>query len=75
MEGTELWIQQPGSPLAQRLFVGRLEGVEGPVLALLTEAGPRIVAVLVDDEAEFLVAELLATLPGSALTARGADRA
>jgi len=72
LEGTELWIQMPGSPLARRLFVGRVEGVDGPVLALVGDAGPRVLAVLLDDEAELELADLLATLPDAALVVRDA---
>lgn len=71
-DGTELWIQRPGSPLARRLFVGRLAGVDGPVLALVTESGPRVLAVLLDDEAEMALAELIASLPDAALDVRDA---
>lgn len=67
LDGTELWIQMPGSPLARRLFVGRVEGVDGPVLALVGDAGPRVLAVLLDDEAELELADLLASLPDAAL--------
>ena len=72
MDGTELWIQRPGSPLGQRLFVGRLDGYEDPVVALLAESGPRILAILVDEEAELDLADVLATLPEAALSTRGA---
>ena len=68
MDGIELWIRQPGSPLAARLFVGRLEGMDDPVVALVGDAGPRVLAVLVDDEAEMAFAELLAQLPEAALS-------
>lgn len=70
VDGTELWIQRPGSPLAERLFVGRLAGYEGPVVATLTPAGARILAVLVDEEAEFALAALLEMLPEAALSTR-----
>ena len=46
MDGIELWIRQPGSPLAARLFVGRLEGMDDPVVALVGDAGHRVLAVL-----------------------------
>lgn len=72
LDGTELWIQMPGSPLARRLFVGRVEGVDGPVLALVGDAGPRVLAVLLDDEAELELADLLASLPDAALVVRAA---
>jgi len=68
MDGIELWIRQPGSPLAARLFVGRLEGMDDPVVALVGDAGHRVLAVLVDDEAEMAFAELLAQLPEAALS-------
>ena len=71
MDGTELLIRMPGSPLGQRLFVGRLDGYEGSVMALLTADGPRILAVLLDDEAEMELSELLASLPDAALETRG----
>jgi hypothetical protein len=65
-------IRQPGSPLALRLFVGRLDGMDDPVVALIGDligdAGPRVLAVLVDDEAEMALAELLALLPEAALS-------
>lgn len=72
LEGTELWIQMPGSPLARRLFVGRVEGVDGPVLALIGDAGPRVLAVLLDEEAELELADLLGSLPDAALVVRDA---
>ncbi len=72
MDGTELWVQMPGSPSAQRLFVGRLDGYEGSVVALLTEAGPRMLAVLLDEEAEMELSALLETLPDAALEVRAA---
>lgn len=71
MDGTELMVQMPGSPTAQRLFVGRLDGYEGSVVALVTEGGPRILAVLLDEEAESELSELIASLPGAALATRG----
>lgn len=71
-DGTELWVQMPGSPLARRLFVGRLDGVDGPVIALVGDAGPRVLAVLLDDEAELELADLLASLPDAALDVRDA---
>ncbi|MDZ7799260.1 MAG: hypothetical protein U5K81_00520 [Trueperaceae bacterium] len=72
MDGTELWVRRPGSPEALRLFVGRMEGHEGPVLALITESGPKLLAVVLDDDAEIALSELLAELPGSALEVRSA---
>lgn len=72
-DGTELWIQMPGSPLARRLFVGRVDGLDGPVLALVGDAGPRVLAVLLDDEAELELADLLASLPDAALAVRDAE--
>lgn len=73
MDGTELWIRRPGSPEARRLFVGRLDGHDGPVLALRTEAGPRLLAVLLGDEEEAELTELLAELPEAALDLRAAQ--
>jgi hypothetical protein len=67
MDGTTLWIQTPGAPTMRGLFVGRVEGVDAPVLALQTPAGARVLAVLVDDEAEMELADLLAGLPDAAL--------
>ncbi|MDR9392655.1 MAG: hypothetical protein RI554_11590 [Trueperaceae bacterium] len=72
LDGTELWIQRPGSPLAQRLFVGRVQGVDDPVVALITAAGPRVLAVLLDEEAEVELAELFASLDEAALEVRPA---
>lgn len=73
MDGTELWIRRPGSPEARRLFVGRLEGREGPVLALRTDAGFRVLAVLLGDEEEAELTELLAELPEAALDLRASQ--
>jgi hypothetical protein len=72
LDGTELWVQMPGSPLARRLFVGRIEGVDGPVIALVGDTGPRVLAVVLDDEAELELADLLASLPDAALVVRDA---
>ncbi len=72
VDGIDLWVQRPGSPEARRLFVGRIDGVPDPVLALRTDAGPRILAVLVDDEAEQELTDLLSTLPDSVLDVRDA---
>lgn len=71
MDGTELLIQMPGSPLAERLYVGRLDGYEGSVVALLRPEGPRILAVLLDEEAEMELSEVLGNLPDAALQTRG----
>lgn len=73
MDGIDLWIQRPGSPLASRLFVGRLDGLEEPVVAVRTPSGPKILAVLVDDEAERSLTELLEILPDAVLSVRDAD--
>lgn len=70
MEGTELLIQQPGAPSATRVYVGRLDGFEGPVIAKLTPEGAQILAVLVDEEAEMAFSELLELLPDNALAVR-----
>lgn len=70
MDGTELLIQQPGAPQATRLFVGRIEGYDAPVVAELTEAGARILAVLVDEDAEMALSDLLGLLPENALQVR-----
>lgn len=73
MDGTELLIQMPGSPFAKRLFVGRIEGYQDPVVALLREDGPRILAVLLDEEAEMEFAEVLGDLSDAALALRDVD--
>lgn len=70
MDGTELLIQQPGAPSATRLYVGRLDGFDGPVVARLTPEGARILAILVDEEAEMELSELLELLPDNALAVR-----
>lgn len=72
-DGTELWVRMPGSPFARRLFVGRIDGVDGPVVALLGDAGPRVLAVLLGEEAEMELADLIATLPDAALAVRDAE--
>ena len=72
IDGIDLWVQRPGSPQARRLFVGRLDEFPDPVVALRTDAGPRILAVLVDDEAERELADLLSTLPDAVLDVRDA---
>jgi hypothetical protein len=67
MDGTTLWIQTPGAPTMRGLFVGRVEGVDAPVLALQTPAGVRVLAVLVGEAAEMELADVLAGLPDAAL--------
>lgn len=72
LDGIDLWVQRPGAPDARRLFVGRLDGVPDPVVAVRTDAGARILAVLVDDAAEAELTELLSTLPDAAIAVRDA---
>jgi hypothetical protein len=67
MEGTTLWIQTPGAAAMRGLFVGRIEGVDAPVVALQTPAGARVLAVVTDEEAEMELADLLGALPDAAL--------
>lgn len=67
MEGTTLWIQAPGAPTMRGLFVGRIEGVDAPVVALQTPDGVRVLAVVTGDEAEMELADLLGSLPDAAL--------
>lgn len=67
MDGTTLWIQTPGAPTMRGLFVGRVPGVDAPVLALQTPDGTRVLAVLTGEEAEMELAELLGGLPDAAL--------
>ena len=67
MDGTTLWIQIPGAPSMRGLFVGRVPGVDAPVLALQTPDAVRVLAVLTDDEAEMDLADLLGELPDAAL--------
>ncbi len=68
MNGTELRIQQPGSPFAQRLFVGYLPGVSDPVIAFLTDAGPRILGVMVDEDAGNALLEAIVQLEDAAIS-------
>ena len=67
MDGTTLWIQTPGAPSMRGLFVGRVDGVDAPVVALQTSAGAKVLAVLTDDEAEMELADLFGSLPDAAL--------
>lgn len=67
MDGTTLWIQAPGAPSMRGLFVGRVDGVDAPVVALQTLEGVRVLAVLTDEEAEFELADLLSSIPDSAV--------
>jgi len=67
MDGTTLWIQIPGAPTMRGLFVGRVPGVDAPVLALQTAGDVRVLAVLTDEEAELVLADLLGSLPDAAL--------
>ena len=67
MDGTTLWIQIPGAPTMRGLFVGRIEGVDSPVVALQTAHEVRVLAVLTDEEAEMELADLLGSLPDAAL--------
>lgn len=67
MNGTTLWIQVPGAPTMRGLFVGRVEGVDAPVVALQAQDGVRVLAVVTGDEAEMELADLLGSLPDAAL--------
>lgn len=67
MDGTTLWIQTPGAPSMRGLFVGHVDGVDAPVVALQTPAGARVLAVVTDEEAEMELADLLGALPDAAL--------
>lgn len=73
MDGTELLVQQPGAPDATRLFVGRLDAYDDPVVAELTAGGARILAILVDEDAEMALSAILEMLPENALAVRAVE--